>query len=129
MERKDSTALVAVPTASTAIALRKSKQDSKLLLADGDVVLTNREEVRNRLPDILGRALARAWLDLQFEKDLMTDPLRALAESGVHLPSTMLVEVSKTTADRPKIVVYEQQQGSKFKSRVLYLQLVMVAGK
>ena len=129
MERKDSTALVAVPTASTVIALRKSKQDSKLLLADGDVVLTNREEVRNRLPDILGRALARAWLDLQFEKDFMTDPLRALAESGVHLPSTMLVEVSKTTADRPKIVVYEQQQGSKFKSRVLYLQLVMVAGK
>ena len=129
MERKDSTALVAVPTASTAIALRKSKQDSKLLLADGDVVLTNREEVRNRLPDILGRALARAWLDLQFEKDFMTDPLRALAESGVHLPSTMLVEVSKTTANRPKIVVYEQQQGSKFKSRVLYLQLVMVAGK
>ncbi|MDG0984505.1 MAG: hypothetical protein P8N80_03480 [Planktomarina sp.] len=129
MERKVSTALVAVPTASTAIALRKSKQDSKLLLADGDVVLTNREEVRNRLPDILGRALARAWLDLQFEKDFMTDPLRALAESGVHLPSTMLVEVSKTTADRPKIVVYEQQQGSKFKSRVLYLQLVMVAGK
>jgi hypothetical protein len=129
MERKDSTALVAVPTASTAIALRKSKQDSKLLLADGDVVLTNREEVRNRLPDILGRALARAWLDLQFEKDFMTDPLRALADSGVHLPSTMLVEVSKTTADRPKIVVYEQQQGSKFKSRVLYLQLVMVAGK
>ena len=129
MERKDSTALVAVPTASTAIALRKSKQDSKLLLADGDVVLTNREEVRNRLPDILGRALARAWLDLQFEKDFMTDPLRALADSGVHLPSTMLVEVSKTTANRPKIVVYEQQQGSKFKSRVLYLQLVMVAGK
>ena len=129
MERKDSTALVALPTASTAIALRKSKQDSKLLLADGDVVLTNREEVRNRLPDILGRALARAWLDLQFEKDFMTDPLRALADSGVHLPSTMLVEVSKTTANRPKIVVYEQQQGSKFKSRVLYLQLVMVAGK
>ena len=129
MERKDSTALVAVPTASTAIALRKSKQDSKLLLADGDVVLTNREEVRNRLPDILGRALARALLYLQFEKDFMTDPLRALADSGVHLPSTMLVEVSKTTADRPKIVVYEQQQGSKFKSRVLYLQLVMVAGK
>ena len=129
MERKDSTALVAVPTASTAIALRKSEQDSKLLLADGDVVLTNREEVRNRLPDILGRALARAWLDVQFEKDFMTDPLQALADCGVHLPSTMLVEVSKTTADRPKIVVYEQQQGSKFKSRVLYLQLVMVAGK
>lgn len=129
MERKVSTALVAVPTASTAIALRKPKQELKLLLADGDVILTNREEVRNRLPDILGRALARAWLDLQFEKDFMTDPLQALADSGVHLPSTMLVEVSKTTADRPKIVVYEQQQGSKFKSRVLYLQLVMVAGK
>jgi len=75
MERKVSTALVAVPTASTAIALRKPKQESKLLLADGDVILTNREEVRNRLPDILGRALARAWLDLQFEKDFMRGPL------------------------------------------------------
>ena len=129
MKRKDSTALVAVPAASTAVALRKPKQDTKLSISDRGVILTSREDVRNRLPDILGRALARAWLDFQFEQEFAADPLQALADSGVHLPPTMLIEVSKTISDRPKIVVYEQQEGSKFKSRVLYLQLVMVAGK
>jgi hypothetical protein len=73
--------------------------------------------------------LARAWLDDVFQGHFMANPLQALAEGGVHLPDTMLIEVTKSMADRPKIVVYEQQPGSKFKSRVLYLQLVMVAGK
>ena len=31
--------------------------------------------------------------------------------------------------DRPRIVVYEKRPGSKFKVRVFYLQLVMMAGR
>ena len=127
MKRNDSTALVQVPAPSTAVALRDGSKEYKL--ANGDVVLANREEVRNQLPDILGRALARAWLDDQFEREFTVDPLKALADGGVHLPSTMFIEVSKTTANRPKLVVYERQHGSKFKSRVFYLKLVMQAGK
>ena len=129
MKRNDSTALVQVPAPSTAVALRDAPKKSKSTSAHGDVVLSNREEVRNQLPDILGRALARAWLDDQFEREFTVDPLKALADGGVHSPSTMFIEVSKTAANRPKLVVYERQHGSKFKSRVFYLKLVMQAGK
>lgn len=124
-----STALVPVPDAQTGVSARKSQPGTDILLAGEDVTLHNREEVRKRLPDILGRALARAWLDDEFQRHFSAHPIQALAEGGVHLPETMLIEVTKSTANRPKLVVYEQQPGSKFKSRVLYLQLVMVAGK
>ncbi len=130
MTPSKSTALVKVSDTSTDVATRNGQRHpAQMLLAGEDITLHNREEVRKRLPDILGRALARAWLDDVFQSHFMTNPLQALAESGVHLPDTMLIEVTKSMADRPKIVVYEQQAGSKFKSRVLYLQLVMVAGK
>ena len=124
-----STALVPVSGTKNTLAKHGSRLRAQPLLAGEDVTLHNREEVRKHLPDILGRALARAWLDPEFERHFSTRPLVALEDSGVHLPSTMLIEVTKSVADRPKIVVYEQQPGSKFKSRVLYLQLVMVAGK
>jgi len=41
----------------------------------------------------------------------------------------MSIEFQRQNADRPRIVVYEQQPNSKFKMRVLYLQLVMMAGR
>ncbi|CRK76165.1 hypothetical protein NIG5292_02222 [Nereida ignava] len=124
-----STALVPVSTPSTSMVAGGSSVPGGMLLAGEDVTLRDREEVRNRLPDILGRALARSWLDPDFEQYFSIDPLGALENGGVHLPQTMFIEVTKSVADRPKIVVYERQEGSKFKSRVLYLQLVMVAGK
>ena len=124
-----STALVPVSGTKNTLAKHGSRLRAQPLLAGEDVTLHNREEVRKQLPDILGRALARAWLDPEFEHHFSTRPLVALEDGGVHLPATMLIEVTKSVADRPKIVVYEQQPGSKFKSRVLYLQLVMVAGK
>jgi hypothetical protein len=47
----------------------------------------------------------------------------------VFLPENMLIEFQRQNADRPRIVVYEQRPNSKFKARVLYLQLVMMAGR
>jgi hypothetical protein len=41
----------------------------------------------------------------------------------------MSIEFQRKTSDRPRIVVYEQNPNSKFKARVLYLQLVMMAGR
>ena len=127
MKFSDSRALV--PVSSTVGAVLKAASETNFSLVRNDITFTNREEVRNHLPDILGRALARAWVDAAFELQFTSDPLQALADAGVHLPSNMIIEVSRTTADRPKIIVFEQQIGSKFKSRVLYLQLVMLAGK
>lgn len=100
-----------------------------LRLVRDDVHLHDREEVRKYLPDILGRALARMWIDQSFGDAFATDPKKTLEQAGVFLPDNMAIELDKGSKDRPKIIVFESQPKSKFRIRVLYLQLVMMAGK
>ena len=89
----------------------------------------NREEVRKLLPDILGRVLARIWIDSEFREKFSMDPQKTLEFNGVYLPEDMYIEFQKPNSDRPRIVVYQQRPNSRFKLRVLYLQLVMMAGR
>ena len=89
----------------------------------------NREEVRKLLPDILGRVLARIWIDSEFREKFSLDPQKTLEFNGVYLPEDMYIEFQKPNSDRPRIVVYQQRPNSRFKLRVLYLQLVMMAGR
>lgn len=89
----------------------------------------NRDEVKKFLPDILGRVLARIWIDSEFREEFSVDPQKTLEFNGVYLPDDMYIEFQKPNSDRPKIVVYQQKPKSKFKLRVLYLQLVMMAGR
>ena len=91
--------------------------------------LKNRADVRKYLPDILGRVLARIWIDSNFKEEFEQDPQKTLEFNGVYLPEDMSIEFQKPNSDRPRIVVYEQRPKSKFKLRVLYLQLVMMAGR
>ncbi len=91
--------------------------------------LKNRSEVRKFLPDILGRVLARIWIDSNFKEQFENDPQKTLEFNGVFLPDDMHIEFQKPNSDRPRIVVYEQRPNSKFKLRVLYLQLIMMAGR
>jgi len=98
-------------------------------LVNGNIKLQSREEVRNLLPDILGKVLARVWLDPSFHTEFSQDPQRTLEINGVFLPDNMSIEFQKQNTDRPRIVVFEQKPGSKFKMRVFYLQLVMMAGR
>ena len=91
--------------------------------------LKNRSEVRKFLPDILGRVLARTWIDAEFKEQFHEDPQKTLEFNGVYLPEDMSIEFQKPNSDRPRIVVYEQRPNSRFRLRVLYLQLVMMAGR
>ena len=91
--------------------------------------LKNRSEVRKLLPDILGRVLARIWIDSKFKEEFEQDPQKTLEFNGVYLPEDMSIEFQKPNSDRPRIVVYEQRPNSKFRLRVLYLQLIMMAGR
>ena len=91
--------------------------------------LKNRSEVRKFLPDILGRVLARIWIDSKFKEEFERDPQKTLEFNGVYLPEDMSIEFQKPNSDRPRIVVYEQRPNSKFRLRVLYLQLIMMAGR
>jgi hypothetical protein len=89
----------------------------------------NREEVRQYLPDILGRVLARVWIDSEFHARFSDAPQETLEEHGVFLPENMSIEYQRGNTDRPRIVVYERPFGSRFKLRIFYLQLVMMAGR
>ena len=100
-----------------------------LELVDKDLVLKNREDVKEYLPDILGRVLARIWIDKSFKDNFKSNPKEVLNDNGVFLPDDMILEFQKPNSDRPKIIVYEKKEKSNFKVRVVQLQLVMLAGR
>ena len=107
----------------------KYNENSILDLVDNEVFLENRNEVKKYLPEILGRVLARTWIDSDFKEIFKKDPLKTLADNGVFLPEEMFLEFQKPDTKRPKIVVYERKGKSKFKVRVVQLQLIMMAGR
>ena len=100
-----------------------------LELVDKDLLLKNREDVKKYLPDILGRVLARIWIDKSFKDNFKSNPKKVLNDNGVFLPDDMILEFQKPNSDRPKIIVYEKKENSNFKVRVVQLQLVMLAGR
>ena len=134
-------AKMSVPSKSTDVVKfneKKSKLPIKfkpneitqaLELDDSDLILKNREEVKKYLPDILGRVLARIWIDKSFKESFKSNPRQVLNDNGVFLPDDMILEFQKQNSDRPKIIVYEKKQNSNFKIRVVQLQLVMLAGR
>ena len=100
-----------------------------LELVDKELILKNRAQVKKYLPDILGRVLARIWIDKSFKENFKTNPRQVLNDNGVYLPDDMILEFQKPNSDRPKIIVYEKKDKSNFKVRVVQLQLVMLAGR
>lgn len=108
---------------------RATQGGDPLQLVPERLTLHDRDEVRNYLPDILGRALARMWIDKNFADFFSRNPKGALQAGGVFLPDSMSIEFVQAAQDRPKLIVYEQRPNSKFKMRVFYLQLVMMAGR
>ena len=129
MSEKSSKALVPIKKVLPP-AVKKSKDVTEpFQLVNGNLRLESKEDVRNLLPDILGKVLARVWLDPNFHREFSQDPQKTLESNGVFLPENMSLEFQKQNTDRPRIVVFEQKPGSKFKLRVFYLQLVMMAGR
>ena len=111
------------------IKFKPNEVNQALELVDKDLILKNREDVKKYLPDILGRVLARIWIDKSFKENFKLNPRQVLNDNGVFLPDDMILEFQKPNSDRPKIIVYEKKNGSNFKIRVVQLQLVMLAGR
>jgi hypothetical protein len=136
MKERMSRALV--PVISRLPALTRPRAEPELPKAqpvqDFDLVqqethLRNRSQVERYLPDILGRALARIWIDPMFRDRFSSDPKRTLADYGVHLPETIHIDFVTEGSLRPQVVVMEQTRPDAPRRRLLYLQLVMMAGK
>jgi hypothetical protein len=125
----DRTVTNLVKVQAPSIQTKATNSSSPSRLVDEDLQLYDREDVRNQLPDIIAQVLARVWVDPNFRIDFTTDPILTLRNNGVFLPETMFIEFSVAVSERPKVIVYEQHPHSKFRLRVFYLQLVMIAGR
>ena len=117
-----------VPVKPKKLPVKQSAGPRYNLVTD-HVTFTSRADVRERLPDILGKALALIWIDREFADVFARDPQGTLESEGIVLPENMAIEFQKPGTDRPRIVVYERRPNSNFKLRILYLQLVMMAGR
>ena len=131
MKSSKSTELIKIDDQKSKLPVKFNSKEinNALKLVDKDLYLQNREDVKKFLPDILGRVLARIWIDTNFKENFKSNPESVLSENGVFLPDDMILEFQKPNSDRPKIIVYEKKADSKFKVRVVQLQLVMIAGR
>ncbi len=106
----------------------QAPEDGKFGLVRQETHLRDTDQVKRFLPDILGRALARIWVDRYFRDDFAADPIGTMAQYNVFLPQGIEVEFETEGVTRPRIVVYEQRRAGP-RRRLLYLQLVMKAGQ
>ena len=90
-----------------------------------DIILESEAQIQEFLPDIVGQALARTWVDKRFLDAFYDQPKEILERAGVFLPKSISVEFIKKDKERPKAIVYKKN-GSK-STRLLELKLVMVA--
>ena len=93
--------------------------------SEQDIILETDEQIRELLPDVLGQALARTWIDKRFLEAFYQFPVEILERGGVYLPDHISVEFEKEQKSRPKVTVYESQNDTRRK--LLELKLIMVA--
>lgn len=112
-----------------ALAQDKTASHPALDLVSEDTALRHPAEVERFLPDILGRALARCWIDASFRRGFAANPKETLAAHRIHLPDSIRIAVVTQGQTRPLVVVSEIPPYGGPERRLMHLQLVMVAGK
>lgn len=93
--------------------------------SEQDIILESENQIQQYLPEVLGQALARTWIDKRFLDAFYKYPVEILERGGVYLPDRVSVEFQKEDNQRPKVIVYETDKNKKRK--LLELKLVMVA--
>jgi len=94
--------------------------------SEQDMILESEHQIQKYLPEVLGQALARTWIDKRFLDAFYNYPVEVLERGGVYLPDSVSVEFKKEKNERPKVIVFENKKNSK-KIKLLELKLVMVA--
>jgi hypothetical protein len=93
--------------------------------SDQDIILETEDQIQEFLPEVLGQALARTWIDSRFLDAFDKFPVEVLERGGIYLPDYISVEFKKEQKSRPKVIVYEN--GNNKKRKILELKLIMVA--
>lgn len=93
--------------------------------SEQDIILESEEDIQTYLPDVLGQALARTWIDKRFLDAFFDYPVEILERGGVYLPEKIQLEFIKEEKSRPKVTVFEKTKNGR--KKILELKLIMVA--
>jgi hypothetical protein len=93
--------------------------------SEQDIILETEDQIQEFLPEVLGQALARTWIDNRFLDAFYKFPVEVLERGGIYLPEHISVEFKKEQKSRPKVIVYEN--GNNKRRKILELKLIMVA--
>ena len=93
--------------------------------SDQDIILESEADIQKYLPDVLGQALARTWIDKRFLDAFFDYPVEILERGGVYLPEKIQLEFIKEEKSRPKVTVFEKTKNGR--KKILELKLIMVA--
>ena len=122
---------------STALVVQSAETSQKKKISilswaaeniDGES-LADVNEVKNRLPVILGKILALCWLNEDFQTLFLENPSACLDKLGIETPEEVSVAAQTTNTKRPSIIVFEKRPGSNFKLRLFSLSLTLMASK
>ena len=92
-------------------------------------IVINPQEIREKILHYLGAVLARCWIDRELLGEIERDAHRTLRHLGILLPDEIEIKVERPSKDRPRLVIYEHDENRRFRRRICYLQLIMMAGK
>lgn len=93
--------------------------------SEQDIILETKQDIQTYLPDIIGQALARTWVDKRFLDAFFEYPNEILERGGVYLPDRIELEFIKEEKSRPKVTVFEKTRNGR--KKLLELKLIMVA--
>lgn len=78
--------------------------------SEQDMILESEHQIQKYLPEVLGQALARTWIDKRFLDAFYNYPVEVLERGGVYLPDSVSVEFKKEKNERPKVIVFENKK-------------------
>jgi len=93
--------------------------------SEQDIIIESEADIQKYLPDVLGQALARTWIDKRFLDAFFDYPVEILERGGVYLPEKIQIEFIKEEKSRPKVTVFEKTKNGR--KKILELKLIMVA--
>jgi len=108
-----------------AVILQDLNDQDLSRFSEQDIILESEADIQKYLPDVLGQALARTWIDKRFLDAFFDYPVEILERGGVYLPEKIQLEFIKEEKSRPKVTVFEKTKNGR--KKILELKLIMVA--
>jgi len=118
-------AIVRLGTRKDFESLNNIDQQNLSRFSEQDIILESEADIQKYLPDVLGQALARTWIDKRFLDAFFEYPVEILERGGVYLPEKIQLEFIKEQKSRPKVTVFEKTKNGR--KKILELKLIMVA--